>query len=317
MVGMGLPAAALPHSAALAPASPTVVSFTFGGTFTSQVQAAAILSGHGMAGTFYINSGYIDSPAHLSIAQLRTIARGRHEIAGGSMYGNDLSEITEEQAEREVCDDRATLAQLGFLTTSFAYPHGVGLPRGKAVAQDCGYNNAREYAGLYRSADECSSCPRAESMPPRDDFRIRTSTTMSLADFQEQVVATERSGGGWLPLVFSRICWCSDNGIGSINPDDFAVFVAWLAERPGSTVVKTVDQVMGGPLKPVHGSANKRLVPTSSPAISTPGTLSKAPAWTVFGVGIGQSQILVFCVVLTITIVMTFRLASRGDRYVR
>jgi hypothetical protein len=45
--------------------------------------------------------------------------------------------------------------------------------------------------------------------------------------------------------------------------------------------------------------------------------LSKVPAWEVAGIGIGQSQILFIGVILTVAIVVTYRLASRKSRYVQ
>ncbi|KQX75837.1 MULTISPECIES: polysaccharide deacetylase family protein [Aeromicrobium] len=307
-------ATALPAGAATTVTAPTVVSITFDGTFASQEQAAQLLSAHRVTGTFYVNSGYIESPAHLSLAALRGIARSGNEIGGASLYGNDLSRVGERQARAQICDDRTTLAQLGFQVTSFAYPYGAGTARVKAAAQDCGYNSAREYAGLFRSETDCSSCPAAETLPPTDDFRIRTSTLATAPELEEQVARVEATGGGWLPLTFTRVCHCSEAGTTAITPEDLDAFVTWLGTRPATTTVRTVDEVMGGPLKPVHGTPLERLVPDPSAAISTP-PLSKAPAWTLFGIGVGQAQILLLCVVVTMTIVVTFRLASRGSRH--
>ncbi|MGZ5416899.1 MAG: polysaccharide deacetylase family protein [Nocardioides sp.] len=297
------------------------MSFTFDGTFKGQEDAAEILSENGLAGTFYINSGYLDFPAYLSVDQLRSIARNRNEIGGASLFGNDLSRLPEEEATAQVCSDRATLAQLGFQVTSFAYPHGAGTAQVKAVAQACGYNSAREFAGLYESAEDCSSCPSGEPMPPVDDFRIRTpSPGTSLDTLQRHVLRAEDNGGGWVPLVFTNVCVCPEEGDDAISPTEFTTFVQWMTERPPSTTVKTVDQVMGGPLKPVKGEPVARLVPDPSVAIgsgSSPGALSKKPAWTVAGIGIGQSQIIFFGVLLTVAIILTYRVASRGNRYAR
>lgn len=316
---------ALSLSPAIAATTPekgeTVVSFTFDGTFKGQEDAAEILSENGLAGTFYVNSGYLDFPAYLSVDQLRSIARNRNEIGGASLFGNDLSRLSAEEATTQVCSDRATLAQLGFQVTSFSYPYGAGTAQVKAVAQACGYNSAREFAGLYESAEDCSSCPAGETMPPVDDFRIRTpSPGTSLDDLQRHVLQAEDNGGGWVPLVFTNVCVCPEEGDDAISPTEFATFVQWMAERPSSTTVKTVDQVMGGALKPVKGEPVARLVPDPSVAIgsgTSPGALSKKPAWTVAGIGIGQSQIIFFGVALTAAIIVTYRVASRGNRYAR
>jgi hypothetical protein len=300
----------------------TVVSFTFDGTFKGQEEAAEILSENGLAGTFYVNSGYLDFPAYLSVDQLRSIARNRNEIGGASLYGNDLSKLPVEEATAQVCSDRATLAQLGFQVTSFSYPYGAGTTQVKSVAQACGYNSAREFAGLYESAEDCSSCPAGETMPPVDDFRIRTpSPGTSLETLQRHVLQAEDNGGGWVPLVFTNVCVCPEEGEDAISPTEFATFVEWMTERPPTTMVKTVDQVMGGPLKPVVGDPIDRLVPDPSAAIGDsgkdPSTMSKQPAWSVAGIGIGQSQIIAFGVALTAAIIVTYRIASRGNRYAR
>ncbi|WP_170286143.1 polysaccharide deacetylase family protein [Nocardioides rubriscoriae] len=293
----------------------TVVSFTFAGTHPSQDDAALILAEHGMAGTFYVNAGYIGFPAYLSLDEVRAIARSRSEVGGASLYGNDLSQESVAAATAEVCDDRATLAQLGFQVTSFAYPHGASPPVVKQVVQDCGYNNARDYAGLYTSPTDCSFCPMGESLPPRDDFRIRTSTATTLAELELQVTRAESHGGGWVPLEFTNVCVCPAASGEHITPEDFTSFVTWLEARRDTTVVMTVDQVMGGALQPVHGDPMSRLVPDPSAAISTPRVLSKIPAWTLFGIGIGQSQIILVGVLVSVSVVLTYRLATRGDRY--
>jgi hypothetical protein len=131
------------------------------------------------------------------------------------------------------------------------------------------------------------------------------------------VLRAERSGGGWVPLVFTNICVCPELGSDAISPDDFTALVRWINGRPASTTVKTVDQVMAGPLEPVIGTALPRLVPDPSAAIGTPGALSKLPAWTLFGVGIGQAQILFLGISLAIAVVLTYRVATRGNRYAR
>jgi hypothetical protein len=307
---LGSPAEAAPKDEV------TVVSFTFDGTFKSQDMFAKVLASHEMAGTFFVNSGYLGYPAYLSVDQLRSIARNRNEIGGASLYGNDLVERSQSQAGREICDDRATLAQLGFQVTTFAYPHGHASATVKAAAQRCGYNSARRYTGLFESQSQCSSCPAAETLPPSDDFRIRTAAqSTELADLQERVMRAERAGGGWVPLVFTKVCVCPADST-AITPDDFEAFVEWLQRRPATTVVRTIDQVMGGTLKPVQGVALRRLVPDPSTAIGEKEPLSKAAAWSVFGLGIGQAQIIFTGVLVSIAMVVTYRIATKGNRHV-
>ena len=274
-----------------------------------------------MAGTFYVNSGYLDFPAYLSVDQLRSIARNRNEIGGASLFGNDLSRLPREEATAQVCSDRATLAQLGFQVTSFAYPYGAGTAKVKAVAQACGYNSAREFAGLYESAEDCSSCPAGETMPPVDDFRIRTPSPGTSLDGP---AAARAAGGGQRVVAGCR--WCSPTSASaprrgttrSRRPSSPA-FVQWLTERP-LTTVKTIDQVMGGLLKPVKGEPVARLVPDPSVAIGSGHRRGRCPRsrpGRSLGIGIGQSQIIFFGVLLTVAVIVTYRVASRGNRYAR
>ena len=95
---------------------------------------------------------------------------------------------------------------------------------------------------------------------------------------------------------------------------DFEAFVSWVGQRPGTTV-KTVDQVMGGALRPVRGTPLKRLVPDPSAAISSNEPLSRQSAWTILGLGIGQAQIIFTGVVASVAMVLTYRIATRGQRH--
>lgn len=292
------------------------MSITFDGGFKGQDLAAAILKKHDMAGTFYVNSGYIDFPAYLSQEDLRKIARARSEIGGASLYGSDIRTDPAKQAKAEVCDDRATLTHLGYQITSFAYPHGRGdSVEVKTFAQACGYNSGRDLSGLYDASD-CSSCPAGETLPVTDDFRIRTPPpTNDVATLKKYVTHAEANGGGWVPLVFGRICICPSVP-DAITPEDFEAFLGWLQARPDSTTVKTIDEVMAGPLEAAVGKPLDRLVLNPSMKKATT-PKSAQPAVTLLGFGIGQSQVLMTGMLIAIAIVATYRIASRGNRYAR
>jgi hypothetical protein len=111
------------------------------------------------------------------------------------------------------------------------------------------------------------------------------------------------------------VCVCPDDH-DAITPNDFSAFVRWLKTRPDVTV-KTVDEVMGGTLKPVVGSPLKRLVPDPSSAISQQEPLSRKPAWSILGFGIGQAQIIFTGVVVSVAMVLTYRAATKANRHAR
>jgi hypothetical protein len=300
-------------------AGQTAISFTFDGGYKGQEEAAKVLYDNGMAGTFYVNSGYLNYPAYMTTEDLRDIARQRSEIGGGSLYNNNLTDIEYKAAEQQVCDDRATLAQLGFQVTSFSYPYGDDSPQAKSAAEACGYNNGRSVSGLYYSATDCSNCPKAESLPPVDDFRIRTPTyTNNIEELKKQVLMAEESGGGWLPLIFSHICVCPELGNDAITPPAFEEFVKWVAAQKDNVKVYTVDEVMQGSLKDVKGTPLQRLMPGGldvTPTDSTP--LSAKAAFTVLGFKIDQAQIMVIGILCALSVVITYRIATRRIRYER
>jgi hypothetical protein len=298
----------------------TAVSFTFDGGYKGQEEAAKILFDHGMAGTFYVNSGYLNYPAYMTTDDLRTIARQRSEIGGGSLYNNNLTDIDYDDAVQQVCDDRATLAQLGFQVTSFSYPYGDDSPQAKSAAQACGYNNARTVSGLYYDEVDCSDCPKAESLPPNDDFRIRTpSYTNQVQELEDRVQLAIDAGGGWLPLIFSHVCVCPELGNDAITPQAFTQFVEWVQAQGSAIKVYTIDQVMQGPLKDVVGQPLQRLMPggldvTTTNKESVP--LSDKPAATVFGFEIDQTQVMVIGILCAIAVAVTYRTATRRVRHV-
>ncbi|HZC51862.1 MAG TPA: fibronectin type III domain-containing protein, partial [Mycobacterium sp.] len=138
------------------------------------------------------------------------------------------------------------------------------------------YNSARGVSGI-KSPDGCASCATAETIPPADPFLTRTPSsikaTTTLADMEGLVTQAEDHGGGWVQLVMHHVCepgstGCSD--VYSMSPTIFGQFLDWLQTRSAQgTVVKTVDQVIGGSVQPA----------VDGPAYPTqPGNLVKNPS---------------------------------------
>lgn len=143
----------------------TVVSLTFDDAFAGQYKAAEILSRYGIEGTFFTPSGSIGRNGYLSLDQLGAIAANGHEIGGHSVDHADLTQVSEEEAMRQVCLDRKNLTEWGFTVTSFAYPYAAVSPEISRVTEECGYNSARGLGDLV-TKNHCIGCPGAESIPP-------------------------------------------------------------------------------------------------------------------------------------------------------
>ncbi len=265
----------------LASATPnTVVSLTFDDGLASQWAAYQPLVDHGMSGTFYINSARVGLGTTLSLSQIHSLAAAGNEVGGHTLDHVDLTSLSQGEQAREVCDDRAQLMEWGFRVTSFAYPHGAANIHTRDTVHECGYNNARLAGGLVPSST-CSGCPWAESIPPHDPYRIKTpnsvKSTTTLKDLQDQVVQAEQHGGGWVPLVFHHICdGCSDL---NVSPALFSAFLDWLQPRQGlGTVVKTIDQVIGGAVeRALAGPAPRLSSSVQNPSLETDSNADRVP----------------------------------------
>jgi hypothetical protein len=138
--------------------------------------------------------------------------------------------------------------------TSFAYPNAASNTSVKQIVQSCDYSSGRT-VGNINSITVCTSCPYAETIPPRDHYYLRTpeaaTSSTTLSTLQTYVTNAETHGGGWVILVFHGICDNSCTSSNSFSPSKFTAFLDWLAPRAANgTVVRTVGQVMGGGTPP-------------------------------------------------------------------
>lgn len=245
-----------------------VVSITFDDARASQANAALLLEARGMRGTFYVNSGRLGLPGYLTLDQARRLQNAGHEVGGHTVSHIQLTTLDVDSQRRQVCDDRVALMNAGLRVTSFTYPSGAQDATTRQVVIDCNYNSARESGGL-RVPDSCTSCPYAETVPPGDAFAIRNHGSVrrdrTLADLQGLILRAESAGGGWVPITFHEICPgpCPTAETYGINVSTFTAFLDWLAARASrGTFVRTVDQVIGGAVKP----------PVSGPPLPDAGT---------------------------------------------
>ncbi|MEU4672875.1 polysaccharide deacetylase family protein [Amycolatopsis sp. NPDC023774] len=258
-------------------ARPLGVVLTFDDGNADQMSALPILQKYNMKGTFYIISGSVGAPNYLTQANLQTIKGAGHEIGGHTVSHPDLTTVPADEAKRQICNDRAALAGMGFSVTSFAYPYASVNTAVANTAKTCGYNSARGLGDLA-SAHGCAGCPAAETTRPADPYQLRAldqdDNTWTLAQMQSVVTAAERNGG-LLTFTFHHVC----NGTGcdelSIDTTRLDQFLSWLnARKSVGTTVKTMNQAIGGTVKPIvtaPASTNTTLTNTSLES-STSGT---------------------------------------------
>jgi peptidoglycan/xylan/chitin deacetylase (PgdA/CDA1 family) len=255
-------------------AARTVVSFTFDDGDADQMAAARALHRYGISGTFYIITGAVGAPNYMSLSDLRTLAAEGNEIGGHTVSHLELPHVSAAEARRQACGGRDTLVRWGFRVTSFAYPGGVNSPATEAIVRECGFDSARTVVGLRSPG--CPGCAAAESIPPVDPYAVRVpgqvDGTWTLAALEQVVATAERGGGGWLPLIFHHICVASQCSNLTVRLSVLDAFAKWLAQRRGiGTVVKTVDEVVGGPVRPMAGAPAARPHDVINPSLETLG----------------------------------------------
>jgi peptidoglycan/xylan/chitin deacetylase (PgdA/CDA1 family) len=283
-MGLGVALPASPASAAPA----TVVTLTFDDGNADQMAAVQLLQQYNLAGTFYIISGSVGAPGYVTRANLDTMAGNGNEIGGHTVSHPDLTSVPLDEARRQVCNDRVTLSNWGYPVKSFAYPYAAFNPTVEQVVSDCGYNSARTL-GDIESPHGCQGCPAAGPIPPADPFNIPAvhmiDSTWTLAEMQSVVTQAEQVGG-WVPFTFHHVCSGAGCGGLSITPEMFGQFLSWLSTRPSSTSVKTVDQVIGGPLKPpVNGPPATGSTDIQNPSLETAGVGGFPQCWFPGGYG--------------------------------
>ena len=242
-----------PFASAAHAATHTIVSLTFDDSDEDQyTNALPALEEYGMHATFYAISGYIGvNSGYMTVPQLQAIYNAGNEIGGHTVLHPNLTQVSTDEATREICDSRDTLLNWGFPVTDFAYPYSAYNSATEGIVKQCGYNSAREDGDITSPYGCVSGCPMAETIPPADPYGVRApqsfQDTWSLADIEGEVTQAENNGGGWSVLVFHHIC---DNACDpySVTPENFSALLAWLQTQNVS--VETVAQVIGGSVQP-------------------------------------------------------------------
>jgi len=276
VVGLSVTA---PAPAAAAPT--VVVSITIDDGFQTAWSVRPELRKYDMHATFYVNSGKLNQPGRLTVAQVQQLSADGNEIGGHSVTHPNIANLDAPEAKRQICNDRVALAgMLGAGPTDFAYPYGAYTPETEAIVAGCGYNSARRVGGI--ASQFCGpACPDAESIPPANPYAIRSGVSVVPSTApnapEDQVRAALAHGGGWLVFVFHAYCdGCS--GI-AVNPANFDHLLSWLKSMHSKGVaVETVHQVVGGPVRPlVAGPAPRASAVLLNPSLQTPGTGAVAP----------------------------------------
>jgi peptidoglycan/xylan/chitin deacetylase (PgdA/CDA1 family) len=255
----------------------TVVSLEFDDATSDQMAGVRLAAGNGMNVTLFVPSGLLGTPGFMDAEELRELEAQGNEIGGHTVDHKDLSQLSPADQLHQVCDDRVALEADGVKVTDFAYPFGNGTAETPGIVRACGYESARDDGGLSSEGGCYGACPPVERIPPADPYETRTIypvlSTTGLSTIESYVTRAEALGGGWVQLIFHRVCDGCD--LYSISEGTLTGFLAWLAARsPIGTRVETVRQVINTPFRPrpikVWGQAARSL--RLRPVIRCPST---------------------------------------------
>jgi peptidoglycan/xylan/chitin deacetylase (PgdA/CDA1 family) len=154
------------------------VAITFDdGCETDLITAAPLLREFGFNATFYVTVGFLDRRGYLSRAQLRALSDLGLEIGSHSMTHPYLSDLTQEQLNREIAVSRQELEQLtGHSVVHFSCPGGRWDERVAATARDAG----------YRSVATSRAAANSPTADPYSLGRVAIMRGTKLATFEDQ-----------------------------------------------------------------------------------------------------------------------------------
>ncbi len=231
------------------PASPRLtVSLTFDDGFASAYDAAALMHEAGFAGTFYVNTDRVGDTDRLTWPQVEQLDAMGHEIGGHTSMHVALPGVPVDEQLRQVCRDRNVLIRHGFAPRSFAYPFGAHDAASRRSAENCGYGSARATGGL---SDGVRLEHAAFSVAERDPYALPALPSIvseTPATLVERWLDDALAKGGWTILVMHEMC--ADCGTMAVRPEVLAATLRWLQEHSDAVAVRTVGDVIGGPVRP-------------------------------------------------------------------
>jgi peptidoglycan/xylan/chitin deacetylase (PgdA/CDA1 family) len=245
-------------------ATGTTVSLTFDNNTLSQYTLGyqQALQPHGVNATFYVSSGSVSnssSTKYMSWSQLSALAAAGNDIGGKTVDNTSLTPMSASQQIAEICNDRQNLINHGLTPDTFAYPGGAFNATIQTEVQNCGYGNARSAGSLSPTGPTY-----AETLPPKTWLALRAyapTGQISLSSIESLVSGAASHGGGWVPIVISKVCsQTADPGnystctaaAGWIDLGDLNTFLSWVQNAgqaggaPAGTAFGTVGATVAG-----------------------------------------------------------------------
>lgn len=138
------------------PAKPVVITFD-DGYDNNYTEALPLLERHGMKGTVFVVSGYVEQyPGYLSWPQILEMQRRGMEIGSHTANHVQLDTLSPDEQRKEITESKAVLEQhIGRPVEFLAYPFGGYTAETEKLLKEVGYAGAcTGEAGLNRGGDK-------------------------------------------------------------------------------------------------------------------------------------------------------------------
>lgn len=138
------------------PAKPVVITFD-DGYDNNYTEALPLLERHGMKGTVFVVSGYVEQyPGYLSWPQILEMQRRGMEIGSHTANHVQLDTLSPDEQRKEITESKAVLEQhIGRPVEFLAYPFGGYTAVTEKLLQEAGYTGAcTGESGLNRGGDK-------------------------------------------------------------------------------------------------------------------------------------------------------------------
>jgi hypothetical protein len=197
-----------------APATGPIVSVTLDDGAASQyTNGRSVLAANGIAGTFYLVSGFLDNPGFMTRAQARELKAAGHEIGSHTVNHANLAQLTPARRTQELAASKKALeAAFGPIRT-FAYPYGS-------------YNAAvqAETITYYQTARTTDGGLNARGSINRGQLKMRYVTKDTTAATVTSWMREAANAGAWTILVYHGIGPSGDEQ--TVTPAQFSAHMA-------------------------------------------------------------------------------------------
>jgi len=237
------------------------VTLSFDDNLIEHYAAGEMLETYGMRGTFYVNSGRLDSTnQYMSVSQTQKLQERGHEIGGHTINHKNLVSSSSSTRIKEVCDDKENLENLGLDLTSFAFPFGADFTGAENVFKRCNYLSARDSGGI-QTPTGCNGCPTFVSLPLEEQFAIRSISyrvgtgNQPIIDIINQARQDLKSSNrfGWLIFIFHEIGNYPNNPT-SITRENFEKLLQYIKSKKDISVVTTNKLITSTDFKGIYNN---------------------------------------------------------------